>query len=70
MGILALWGGMQVWFFNDVSRRWEQEPHPLSGHTDWVRDVGWAPSLGLPVNTIASVSQVGPTSLSTTACMV
>ncbi len=50
--------GAQVWFFNDAGRRWEQEPHVLAGHTDWVRDVAWAPNLGLPFNTIASASQV------------
>lgn len=48
----------QVWFFNDAGRRWEQEPHVLAGHSDWVRDVAWAPNLGLPLNTIASGSQV------------
>jgi protein transport protein SEC13 len=29
----------------------------LEGHTDWVRDVAWAPSIGLPVSKIASCSQ-------------
>ena len=29
----------------------------LDGHTDWVRDVAWAPSIGLPVTRIASCSQ-------------
>ena len=28
------------------------------GHSDWVRDVAWAPSLGLPFHTIASAGQV------------
>lgn len=28
-------------------------------HTDWVRDVAWAPNLGLPKSTIASASQDG-----------
>eukprot|EP00208_Stichococcus_sp_RCC1054_P002041 CAMPEP_0206143770 /NCGR_PEP_ID=MMETSP1473-20131121/21740_1 /ASSEMBLY_ACC=CAM_ASM_001109 /TAXON_ID=1461547 /ORGANISM="Stichococcus sp, Strain RCC1054" /LENGTH=300 /DNA_ID=CAMNT_0053539321 /DNA_START=217 /DNA_END=1119 /DNA_ORIENTATION=+ len=50
---------VKVWFFNDAGRRWEQEPHVLSGHSDWVRDVAWAPNLGLPLNTIASGSQDG-----------
>eukprot|EP00898_Chlorokybus_atmophyticus_P000620 jgi/Chlat1/1559/Chrsp123S01839 len=35
------------------------EDQVLSGHTDWVRDVAWAPNLGLPMNTIASGSQDG-----------
>ena len=29
----------------------------LEGHTDWVRDVAWCPSVGLPVSRIASCSQ-------------
>ena len=48
----------QVWFFNEAGRRWEQEASVLAGHSDWVRDVAWAPNLGLPLNTIASASQV------------
>ena len=31
----------------------------LTGHNDWVRDVAWAPNLGLPMNTIASAGQDG-----------
>ena len=30
----------------------------LEGHSDWVRDVAWAPSIGLPRSVIASCSQV------------
>ena len=49
----------QVWYFNDQAQRWEQEPAPMTGgHSDWVRDVAWAPSLGLPFHTIASAGQV------------
>ena len=29
------------------------------GHIDWVRDVAWAPSLGLPKSTLASAGQDG-----------
>lgn len=29
------------------------------GHTDWVRDVAWAPNLGLPSSTVASAGQDG-----------
>lgn len=29
----------------------------LEGHSDWVRDVAWAPSIGLPRSVIASCSQ-------------
>ena len=30
----------------------------LEAHTDWVRDVAWAPSIGLPRSRLASCSQV------------
>ena len=34
--------------------------HTLApGHADWVRDVAWAPNLGMPKNTIASAGQDG-----------
>ena len=29
-----------------------------NNHDDWVRDVAWAPSVGLPTSTIASCSEV------------
>lgn len=35
---------------------WVQE-EKLEAHTDWVRDVAWCPSVGLPINRIASCSQ-------------
>lgn len=30
----------------------------LEGHSDWVRDVAWAPQIGLYTTTIATCSQV------------
>lgn len=33
--------------------------HTLEDHADWVRDVQWAPNIGLPTNTIATASQDG-----------
>ncbi|KAI7979410.1 hypothetical protein LOK49_Contig346G00003 [Camellia lanceoleosa] len=39
---------------------WKMDCFPaLQMHTDWVRDVAWAPNLGLPKPTIASASQDG-----------
>jgi protein transport protein SEC13 len=39
---------------------WGDAPEAvLRGHTDWVRDVAWAPNLGMPRNTIASCGQDG-----------
>lgn len=39
---------------------WQKDSlSPLVKHKDWVRDVAWAPNLGLPKSTIASASQDG-----------
>ncbi|KAI9390142.1 hypothetical protein POPTR_008G141300v4 [Populus trichocarpa] len=39
---------------------WKLDCFPaLNMHTDWVRDVAWAPNLGFPKSTIASASQDG-----------
>lgn len=46
----------QVW--NCAEGMWAEE-EALPGHTDWVRDVAWAPNLGLPRSTIASAGQDG-----------
>lgn len=46
--------------FNDETQGWEQLrcwTHEDNAHGDWVRDVAWAPSLGLPTNMIASASE-------------
>ncbi|CAJ0764431.1 19045_t:CDS:2, partial [Entrophospora sp. SA101] len=39
-----------------VTAEWKEES-TLEGHTDWVRDVAWAPNLGLPKSCLASASQ-------------
>ena len=39
---------------------WKMDCFPaLQKHDDWVRDVAWAPNLGLPKSTVASASQDG-----------
>jgi len=50
---------LQVWRFNEKTGEWQQEGPALTGHSDWVRDVAWAPNLGLPSNTLASAGQEG-----------
>jgi protein transport protein SEC13 len=50
---------VKVWTYDDPNRRWHLDGNPLTGHADWVRDVAWAPNLGLPMNTIASAGQDG-----------
>lgn len=49
---------VKVWKFDNGTWRLDCFP-ALSMHTDWVRDVAWAPNLGLPKSTIASASQDG-----------
>jgi len=46
---------VKIWKFEDT---WKEE-YVLEQHSDWVRDVAWAPNIGLPVSTIASCSQDG-----------
>jgi len=48
---------VKVWASTDGSS-WTEEKS-LSGHKGWVRDVAWAPNIGLPFPTIASCSQDG-----------
>jgi len=44
----------KVW--TEVNGKWEVSAE-LNGHKDWVRDVSWAPNIGLPSQTIATASQ-------------
>nr|CAB3471742.1 unnamed protein product [Digitaria exilis] len=49
---------VKVWKLTNGS--WRMDCFPaLQMHKDWVRDVAWAPNLGLPKSTIASASQDG-----------
>lgn len=50
---------VKIWRFDDYSDEWIEERSLDSdiSHTDWVRDVAWAPSIGLPKWYIASCSQ-------------
>jgi len=47
---------VKIWIFNEGDSSWNLE-HTLEEHKDWVRDVAWAPNIGLPTNIIASASQ-------------
>lgn len=47
-------------FREDASNgNWVKEAQPEGGHTDWVRDVAWCPSLSLARQQIASCGQDG-----------
>lgn len=56
---------VRVWKLNDGTWKMDCFP-PLQMHSDWVRDVAWAPNLGLPKSTIASASQDGTVIIWTT----
>ena len=47
---------VKIWKYNEEEDKWSEE-HKLEGHSDWVRDVAWAPSIGLQKSYIASCSQ-------------
>lgn len=47
---------LRLWAFDAASQSYKQEREPLTGHTDWVRDVAWSPSV-LQKSYIASASQ-------------
>uniref|UniRef100_A0A6G1S8G9 Protein SEC13 homolog n=1 Tax=Aceria tosichella TaxID=561515 RepID=A0A6G1S8G9_9ACAR len=47
---------VKIWKYDRDSDKWIEE-RQLDAHTDWVRDVAWAPSIGLPKWYIASCSQ-------------
>ncbi len=47
---------VKIWGYREDSQSWVEE-ETLEGHTDWVRDVAWAPSIGLPRSYIATASQ-------------
>lgn len=48
---------IKIWTWRDDSQAWKEEDEILDGHTDWVRDVAWAPSIGMPRSYLASCSQ-------------
>lgn len=47
---------VKIWKYVKESDKWVEE-RTLEAHSDWVRDVAWAPSIGLPKWYIASCSQ-------------
>ncbi|KAI8142182.1 WD40 repeat-like protein [Fennellomyces sp. T-0311] len=47
---------IKIWTWRDDTKSWKEE-ETLEGHSDWVRDVAWAPNVGLPKSYLASCSQ-------------
>ncbi|GAA5946996.1 hypothetical protein JCM3765_002110 [Sporobolomyces pararoseus] len=52
-------GLVKIWGWNDQTKEWAPDPveHVLQAHTDWVRDVAWAPSVGVGKAYLASAGQ-------------
>jgi protein transport protein SEC13 len=48
---------IRIWAYDDEQKKWAEE-EVIKEHEDWVRDVAWAPNIGLPGMYIASASQV------------
>ena len=44
-------------FLRETDDEWKLD-QSLDGHQDWVRDVAWAPNIGVPVSIIASCGEV------------
>ncbi|KAK1922175.1 putative vesicle budding-related protein [Papiliotrema laurentii] len=47
---------IRIWRFDEEAKKWIED-EVIRGHDDWVRDVAWAPNVGLPGTHIASASQ-------------
>ncbi|PHH65967.1 hypothetical protein CDD81_915 [Ophiocordyceps australis] len=47
---------VKIWTYDAATQSYKQECEPLAGHTDWVRDVAWSPTV-LHKSYIASASQ-------------
>jgi len=51
---------IRFWTRSAETGEWEEEPSPLgegASHTDWVRDVAWAPAVAPGVDVVASCSE-------------
>jgi protein transport protein SEC13 len=47
---------IRLWVYDNNTQSYREEHEPLAGHTDWVRDVAWSPTI-LHKSYIASASQ-------------
>lgn len=48
---------VKIWAYNSESQTWSEEQRLEGGHSDWVRDVAFAPGVGLPRTYLASCGQ-------------
>jgi len=49
-------GLVRIWGWRENTKTWAEE-EVLEGHSNWVRDVAWAPNIGLPRSYLASAGQ-------------
>lgn len=49
---------VRFWEYRSTATQWQQID-VSTVHTDWVRDVAWAPNTAMPYNTVASCSEDG-----------
>lgn len=47
---------VKIWSYREDLKEWKEE-ETLEGHSDWVRDVAFAPNIGLPKTYLATASQ-------------
>ncbi|BEI84291.1 hypothetical protein CcaverHIS002_0408950 [Cutaneotrichosporon cavernicola] len=47
---------IRIWVFDEAAKKWIEEEE-IKEHDNWVRDVAWAPNIGLPGMYIASASE-------------
>lgn len=50
---------VKIWRFDNETNSWIQDGDSIVSHSDWVRDVAWAPNSGMPCNTVASCGEDG-----------
>ena len=48
---------VKIWRHDEGASAWVEAESLPAAHTDWVRDVAWAPTVGGAAETIASCSQ-------------
>ena len=48
---------VKIWGWREDTQSWVEEEE-LEGHVDWVRDVAWAPNVGVARSYVATASQV------------
>ena len=50
-------GVARIWSRDPVTKKFKMDKAFANSHTDWVRDVAWAPTSSVPTNTIATCSE-------------